>query len=99
MDLIFIAFYDDNDLHYYFFVRGIYISAIKRIKLRFIIVLDSVREFMINIGDAERQTDWDGLSVSAFILMYLNHSWALAAQQRLNNSVLRFEPALDLRAS
>lgn len=42
MDLIFIAFYDDNDLHYYFFVRGIYISAIKRIKLRIIIVLDSV---------------------------------------------------------
>lgn len=61
MDLIFIAFYDDNDLHYYFFVRGIYISAIKRIKLWFIIVLDSVWELMINLGDAEgdRRTEMD----------------------------------------
>jgi len=40
MDLIFIAFYDDNDLHYYYYyfssffflVRGIYISAIIKIK-------------------------------------------------------------------
>lgn len=38
-----------------FLCGGIYISAIKRIKLRFIIVLDSVGELMINNGDAERQ--------------------------------------------
>lgn len=88
MDLIFIAFYGDNDLHYYFFVRGIYISAIKRIKLWFIIVLDSVWELMINLRDAERRRL---RRTSAFILLYLNRS-------RLNDPVLTFEPALDVRA-
>lgn len=40
MDLIFIAFYDDNE--FTIFLCGESISAIKRIKLRFIIVLDFV---------------------------------------------------------
>lgn len=84
MDLIFIAFYGDNDLHYYFFVRGIYISAIKNK-----IMIYYCSRFCLRIDD---QLERRRLRrTSALILLYLNHS-------RLNDPVLTFEPALDVRA-
>lgn len=36
-------------------------------------------------GQRETDRDWAGLSVSVFILLYLNHSWPTATHHRLNN--------------
>lgn len=57
-----------------FFCAGNLYFSNKRIK--FIIVLDSVWELMINLGDAETDANWR--SIPAFILRYLIQRWAPA---------------------